>query len=64
VPRGSVVRSTNGQDVVYEHVTAERFQARLVRTQPLDGERLLIATGIGPGKRVVTQGTELLEQVR
>jgi membrane fusion protein, heavy metal efflux system len=64
VPRGSVVRSANGQDVVYEHVTAERFQARLVRTQPLDGERVLIATGIGPGRRVVTQGAELLDQVR
>ena len=59
VPRGSVVRSANGQDVVYEHVTAERFQAHLVRIQPLDGERVLIATGIGPGRRVVTQGAEL-----
>jgi membrane fusion protein, heavy metal efflux system len=64
VPRGSVVRSANGQDVVYEHVTAERFQAHLVHTQPLDGERVLIATGIGPGRRVVTQGAELLDQVR
>jgi membrane fusion protein, heavy metal efflux system len=64
VPRGSVVRSANGQDVVYEHVTAERFQARLVRTQPLDGERVLIATGISSGRRVVTQGAELLDQVR
>jgi membrane fusion protein, heavy metal efflux system len=64
VPRGSVVRSANGQDVVYEHVTAERFQARLVRIEPLDGERVLIATGIGPGRRVVTQGAELLDQVR
>src|SRR6202022_1362095 len=42
VPRGSVVRSANGQDVVYEHVTGGRFQARLGRTQPLDGERGLI----------------------
>ena len=64
VLRGSVVRSANGQDVVYEHVTAERFQARLVRIEPLDGERVLIATGIGPGRRVVTQGAELLDQVR
>jgi RND family efflux transporter MFP subunit len=64
VPRGSVVHGANGQDVVYEHVTAERFQIRLVRTQPLDGERVLIATGIGPGRRVVTQGAELLDQVR
>ena len=44
----SVVRSANGQDVVYEHVTAERFEPRPVRIEPLDGERVLIAAGIGP----------------
>jgi hypothetical protein len=64
VPRASVVRAANGQDVVYEHVAAERFEPRPVRVEPLDGVRVLIATGIGPGTRIVTQGAELLDQVR
>ena len=64
VPRASVVRSSNGQDVVYEHTTAERFVARPVRTVPLDGERVLVAAGLDTGRRVVTQGAELLDQVR
>ena len=64
LPRAAVVRAGNGQDVVYEHVTAERFEARPVRVEPLDGGRVLVAEGIGPGKRVVTQGAELLDQVR
>jgi membrane fusion protein, heavy metal efflux system len=64
VPRSAVVRSSSGQDIVYEHVAAERFQPRPVRIEPLDGERVLIATGIGAGARVVTQGAELLDQVR
>jgi cobalt-zinc-cadmium efflux system membrane fusion protein len=64
LPRSSVVRAANGQDIVFEHVTAERFQPRPVRSEPLDGERLLIATGIGPGARIVVQGAELLDQVR
>lgn len=64
LPRAAVVRTGNGQDVVYEHVTAERFEARPVRIEPLDGGRVLVAVGIGPGKRVVTQGAELLDQVR
>ncbi|WP_430913395.1 efflux RND transporter periplasmic adaptor subunit [Methylobacterium sp. sgz302541] len=64
LPRAAVVRSGNGQDVIYEHVTAERFEARPVRVEPLDGGRVLVAEGIGPGKRVVTQGAELLDQVR
>jgi RND family efflux transporter MFP subunit len=64
LPRAAVVRTGNGQDVVYEHTTAERFEARQVRIEPLDGNRVLIAAGIGAGKRVVTQGAELLDQVR
>ena len=64
LPRAAVVRTGNGQDVVYEHTTAERYEARQVRIEPLDGNRVLIAGGLGPGKRVVVQGAELLDQVR
>jgi RND family efflux transporter MFP subunit len=64
VPRTSVLRGPNGQAVVYEHASAERFEAREVRVVPLDGERLLIAAGLEPGRRVVTQGAELLNQIR
>ena len=64
LPRTAVVRAANGQDVVYEHVSAERFQPRPVRIEPLDGERVLVAAGLAAGKRIVVQGAELLDQVR
>ncbi|HCL64508.1 MAG TPA: RND transporter, partial [Rhizobium sp.] len=64
VPRTSVLRGSNGQSLVYEHTNAERFVPREVRTEPLDGDRLLIVSGIEPGKRIVTQGAELLNQIR
>ena len=64
VPRTSLVRSSNGQDFVYEHVAAERFAPRAVRIEPLDGERVLIAAGIEAGRRIVVQGAELLDHVR
>lgn len=64
VPRTAVVRAANGQDLVFEHTTAERFEPRPVRIEPLDAERVLIAAGIDPGKRVVIQGAELLDHVR
>jgi multidrug efflux pump subunit AcrA (membrane-fusion protein) len=64
VPRTSVVRTTSGQDAVYEHVAAERFEQRLVRTEPLDGQRVLISQGLSPGKRVVVQGAELIDHIR
>ena len=63
-PRASVVRRSNGENVVYSHDGAERFRSVVVRTQPLDAERVLIVSGLEPGKRIVTQAAELLNQVR
>jgi RND family efflux transporter MFP subunit len=64
VPRAAVVRAANGQDVVYLHTAAERFEPREVRTAPLDGHRVLVLAGLQRGQRLVTQGAELLDQVR
>ena len=64
LPRIAVVRAANGQDFIYEHVSAERFEARPVRTEPLDGARVLIAAGIAAGKRIVVRGAELVGHVR
>lgn len=64
IPRTSVLRGPNGQAIVYEHVEAERFLPREIRSEPLDGERVVITAGIGERARVVTQGAELLNQMR
>jgi hypothetical protein len=64
VPRSSIVRNSVGQDVVYEHVSAERFEQRPVRIEPLDGSRVLVVQGLQAGKRVVVQGAELLDHIR
>jgi RND family efflux transporter MFP subunit len=63
-PRASVIRRSNGQNVVFEHVSAELFSAREVRVETLDGDRVLIVSGLEPGRRIVTQGAQLLDQVR
>lgn len=64
VPRTAVIRGSNGQSIVYDHISAENFRPREVRVEPLDGERVLIVSGIGPGQRIVSQGAELLNQIR
>src|SRR6516165_958516 len=64
VPRASVVRTQTGQDLAFEHISAERFEPRSVRIEPLDGERVLIVSGLKTGARIVTHGAELLDQVR
>lgn len=64
VPRNSVLRGSNGQSIVYEHTNAERYLPREVRVEPLDGNQVLIVSGIEAGRRIVTQGAELLNQIR
>jgi len=64
LPRAAVLRGPSGVAIVYEHSAAEQFRPHEVRTQTLDGERLLVVAGIRPGLRIVTQGAELLSQIR
>jgi hypothetical protein len=64
IPRSALVRSASGQDLIFEKVSAERFEGRAVRVEPLDGKSVLIAAGLDAGRRVVIQGAELLDQIR
>jgi RND family efflux transporter MFP subunit len=64
LPRSAVVRASNGQHVVFEHVSAERFEPRVVKIEVLDAQNVLVTGGIDDGKRVVVQGAELIDQVR
>lgn len=63
LPRASVMRSEGGA-TVYEHVAPERFEARPVRVDPLDAGHVIVSKGLSPGQRIVTQGAELIDQVR
>ena len=64
IPRSAVVRGANGQSIVYSHVSAERFVSIDVKTEPLDAARVLVVAGLAPGQRVVTDGAELIDQIR
>jgi hypothetical protein len=64
IPRASLVRSANGQDIVYVHTAPERYEQRSVHVEPLDGDRVLISAGLEAGQRVVVQGAQLLDHVR
>lgn len=64
VPDAAVVRATNGLPQVWVKVAPERFAPRPVRTAPLDGERVLVTSGLAKGDRVVVEAAELINQVR
>ncbi len=63
-PREAVIRGANGEDIVFVHTAPELFEPRPVRTEPLDGGRVIIVAGISAGERFVTEGAELLNQLR
>ena len=64
VPAPALVRSAANTPIVWVKTHAERLAPRPVRTQPLDGARLLVVDGLAGGERVVVDGAPLLNQVR
>lgn len=63
-PRNAIVRSGSGENIVWMHPEAERFQPRPVRVLPVDATRVIVAAGINEGERIVVRGTDLINQIR
>lgn len=64
VPDSAVVRGANGLPQVWSKVSSEKFKALPVRTVPIDGAHVLVIAGIPDDSRIVTEGAELINQVR
>lgn len=64
VPQASVARNSAGDSVVWVHVAPERFAPRRVSAQPLDAGAVALTTGVVTGERVVSEGANLLAQIR
>lgn len=63
-PRDAVVRSNNGENIVWQHTAPERFEPKPVRIFPLDASRVVVAAGIAERDRIVVRGTDLINQIR
>ena len=64
LPATAIVKDRNNQDIVWVHVSAERFIPKTVRYVPMDGATSTIVDGVAAGDRIVVQGASLLNQVR
>jgi membrane fusion protein, heavy metal efflux system len=64
IPKEAVVRGAGGEWLAFEHVEPERFMPRLIRVEPVDGDTVLIVTGLKPGMHMVTRAAEMLNQIR
>ena len=64
VPKDAVVRSANGEAIVWLHERRRAVRAAPVRTAPFDAARVIIAAGVAKGDRVVIRAADLVNQVR
>ncbi|MEN9395578.1 MAG: hypothetical protein RLZ81_108 [Pseudomonadota bacterium] len=64
VPHAAVARNSAGDTVVWVHVAPERFAPRRVVAQALDAGAMALTQGVVSGERVVSEGANLLAQVR
>lgn len=64
IPSASVVRTPDGQQMVWQKIGAERFVARIVETKRLAGDVTVVTSGLGDGERIVTDAAAILSQVR
>jgi len=64
LPRTALAQAPNGQTIVFTQKEPEIFLPRPVRTEPFDGQSVLVTGGIAPGDKVVVQNAPLINQVR
>ena len=64
MPTSAVVRGATGLPIVWVKTAPERFEPQTVKTEPFDGDSVVVTAGVKPDQRVVTEGVTLLNQVR
>ncbi len=64
VPAASLMKNPANQTIVWVKTAPERFEARVVMAEPLDGATVVVTSGLATGDRVATQGATLINQVR
>ncbi len=64
VPSAALMKNAANQTTVWVKVAPERFEPRVVMTEPLDGAAMAVTSGLRAGDRVVTQGATLINQIR
>ena len=64
IPRAAIVRAANGQSVVFVKLGPERLAQRVVAIEPVGADTVVVTAGVTAGERVVTEGAQLIAQIR
>ena len=64
VPRQAIAQAPNGQLVAFKRLEPERYLPSAVRITELDGDRVVITSGLKPGDQIIVEGAPLVNQIR
>lgn len=64
LPSDALVRTPNGDRIVFEKLSAERYMPRTVRVRQVAADRIAVLDGLESGARIVVSGASLLAQIR
>lgn len=64
LPAEAVVRNQANEPVIWIKSGAERFIPQPVQVRALDGERIVVTSGLAADNRVVVRGASLIAQIR
>ena len=64
VPAVALTKNPSNQTIVWVKTAPERFEPRVVLSEPLDGEQVAVTSGLNDGERVVVRAAALLNQIR
>ncbi len=64
VPSSAIVRGQTGLPIVWVKTEPERFEPLTVKVEPLDGNSVVVTSGLKEDQRIVTDGVTLLNQIR
>ncbi len=64
LPAAALARNPSNQSIVWVKTAPERFEPRVVSTEPLDGGHVVATSGLKAGDRIVHQGASLMNQIR
>jgi cobalt-zinc-cadmium efflux system membrane fusion protein len=64
VPAQALLKNPANQAVVWVKTAPERFEARTVTVEALDGASVAVISGLKAGDRIATQGATLINQIR
>ena len=62
--KDAITEAPNGQFVAYVREAPEFYRAVPVRTESLDGRRILVVAGLKAGDQVIVQGASLINQIK